>query len=96
MSLLRRLAIDNRITTLLTPCCQIHSSLPVFAKKKYDGKLHKSQMKRERRILQLMRYQQKLITQSAAMLGDPQAPTEEDSIILSNTQEVKSKRKAGM
>ena len=61
-----------------------------------DGKLHKSQMKRERRILQLMRYQQKLITQSAAMLGDPQAPTEEDSIILSNTQEVKSKRKAGM
>ena len=53
-------------------------------------------MKRERRILEVMRYQQKLVSMSAAKLGDPQAATEEDSVILSNTQEVKSRRKAGM
>jgi hypothetical protein len=53
-------------------------------------------MKRERRILDLMRYQQKLISRSSAKLGDPEAPTEEDATILSNTQEVVSRRKAGM
>ena len=61
-----------------------------------DGKLHKSQVKREKRVLNLMFYQQKLVSMAAAKLGDPQTPTDEDSAILSNTEEVKSRRKAGM
>ena len=59
-----------------------------------DGKLGKISVKRERRILKLMKYQQKLLAINSGT-HDHKEPTEEDELILSNTQEVKFRRKAG-